>query len=55
MRKYKAKTSGTLQVYKGQQDPGGGVTNVEIENLLENFKTDILGTLVTQLNIMQVK
>jgi len=26
---------------------GGGVTHAEIKNLLENFKTDILGTLTT--------
>jgi hypothetical protein len=32
-----------------------GVTRVEIGNLLENFKTDILGTLTTQLDIMQAK
>ena len=29
-----------------------GVTHVEIGNLLENFKTDILGTLTTQLDVM---
>ena len=29
-----------------------GLTRAEIGNLLENFKTDILGTLTTQLNIM---
>jgi len=29
-----------------------GVTRVEIGNLLENFKTDILGTLTTQLDVM---
>ena len=29
-----------------------GVIHVEIGNLLENFKTDILGTLTTQLDIM---
>ena len=29
-----------------------GVTRAEIGNLLENFKTDILGTLTTQLDIM---
>lgn len=34
---------------------GGGVTRIEIENLLEDFKTDILGTLTTQLDIMQAK
>jgi len=32
-----------------------GVTRAEIGNLLENFKTDILGTLTMQLDIMQVK
>ena len=32
-----------------------GVTRVEIGNLLENFKTDILGTLTKQLDIMQAK
>jgi len=32
-----------------------GVTRVEIGNLLENFKTNILGTLATQLDIMQAK
>jgi len=32
-----------------------GVTRAEIGNLLENFKTDILGTLTTQLDVMQAK
>jgi len=32
-----------------------GVTRAEIGNLLENFKTDILGTLTTQFDIMQAK
>eukprot|EP00253_Pinus_taeda_P005769 PITA_05769 len=32
-----------------------GVTRVELGNLLENFKTDILGTLNTHLDIVQVK
>ena len=32
-----------------------GVTRVEIGNLLEIFKTDILWTLTTQLDIMQAK
>jgi len=32
-----------------------GVTRVELGNLLENFKTDILGTLTTQLDIVQAK
>jgi len=34
---------------------GEGVTHTEIRNLLENFKTDILGTLTKQLDIMQEK
>jgi hypothetical protein len=33
----------------------GSVTRAEIGNLLENFKTDILGTLTTQLDVLQVK
>ena len=32
-----------------------GVTRAEIGNLLENLKTDILGTLTTQLDVMQAK
>lgn len=32
-----------------------GVTHAEIGNLLENFKTNILGTLTTQLDIMKAK
>jgi len=32
-----------------------GVTRAEIKNLLENSKTDILGTLTTQLDVMQAK
>jgi len=31
------------------------ITHAKIRNLLENFKTDILGTLTTQLDIMQAK
>ena len=34
---------------------GGGITHAEIGNLLEDFKIDILGTLTTQLDIMQAK
>ena len=34
---------------------GGSITRVEISYLLEDFKTDILGTLTTQLDIMQDK
>eukprot|EP00253_Pinus_taeda_P003983 PITA_03983 len=32
-----------------------GVTRVEIGNLFENFKTDILGILTTQLDVLQAK
>ena len=34
---------------------GRSITCVEIGNLLEDFKTDISGTLMTQLDIMQAK
>ena len=33
----------------------GGITHAEIKNLLEYFKTDILGTLSTHFDIMQAK
>jgi hypothetical protein len=33
----------------------GGVTRVEVGNLLENFKIDILSTLTTQLDVLQAK
>jgi hypothetical protein len=35
--------------------PPGGVTRTEIGNLLENFKTDILGTLGSQLDTFKAK
>jgi hypothetical protein len=34
---------------------GGGVSRIELGNLLENFKTKILGTLSSQLDMFQVK
>jgi len=34
---------------------GGSVSHAKIGNLLEDFKMDILGTLSTQLDIMQAK
>jgi len=34
---------------------GGSITRAEIGNLLEDFETNILGTLKTQLDIMQAK
>jgi hypothetical protein len=33
----------------------GGVTRVELGNLLENFKTDILGTIGSQLDTLKIK
>jgi hypothetical protein len=33
----------------------GGVTREEVGNLLENFKTDILSTMTTQLDVLQAK
>ena len=33
----------------------GGVTRVELGNLLENFKTDILGAMGSQLDALQAK
>jgi hypothetical protein len=33
----------------------GGVTRVELGNLLENFKTDILGTIGSQLDTLNIK
>jgi hypothetical protein len=34
---------------------GAGVTKVEIGNMFENFKTDILSSLSSQLDVLQVK
>jgi len=42
-------------ITKDSKSLGGSITKVEISNLLEDFKTDILGTLMTQLDIMQSK
>jgi hypothetical protein len=33
----------------------GGITRVEIGNLLENFKTDILSTIGSQFNTLKIK
>lgn len=34
---------------------GGSITRVEIGNLLEDFKTDIIGILITQFDVMQAE
>jgi hypothetical protein len=54
---------GSTQTRSGIQAPitrssnitSGSITRAEIGNLLENIKTDILGTLTTQLDVLHVK
>ena len=40
---------------KGNTSSSRGVTRIELGNLLENFKTDILGEMVSQLDALQSK
>ena len=40
---------------RGNVPSSGGITRVEIGNLLENFKTDILGAMGFQLDSLQAK
>ena len=40
---------------RGNVPSSGGITRVEIGNLLENFKTDILGAMGSQLEALQAK
>ena len=40
---------------KGNTPSFGGVTRIELGNLLENFKTDILGAMGSQLDVFQAK
>ena len=40
---------------RGNIPSPGGVTRVELGNLLENFKTDILGEMGSQLDALQAK
>ena len=40
---------------KGNTSSSGRVTRIELGNLLENFKTDILGAMGFQLNALQAK
>ena len=40
---------------RGNIPSSGGVTRVELGNLLENFKTDILGAMGSQLDALQAK
>ena len=43
--------------YNGSLKPvsSGGITRAEIGNLLENFKTDILSTIGSQLDTLKIK
>ena len=57
-RKYsrsKARYGRGLRDTRVNKSASGGVTRVELGNLLENFKTDILGTLSSQLDTIKVK
>jgi len=40
---------------RGMKPHSGGITRMEICNLLEDFKTNILGTLTMQLHVLQAK
>ena len=40
---------------KGNTPISGGITRIELGNLLENFKTDILGAMGSQLDALQDK
>ena len=57
-RKYshsKAKHGKSVKDTRVNKLASGGVTRVELGNLLENFKTDILCTLSSQLGTIKVK
>ena len=45
----------TLKNLKGNTPNSGGVTRIELGNLLENFKTGILGEMGSQLDALQYK
>ena len=54
-RKYsrsKAKARKGVRVVKSSS---GGITRLELGNLLENFKTDILGTISAQMDTLNIK
>ena len=40
---------------KGNTSSSGGFTRIELGNLLENFKTDILGAMDSQLDALHAK
>lgn len=51
----KAKHGKSVRDTRVNKSASGRVTRVELGNLLENFKTNILGTLSTQLDTIKVK
>lgn len=51
----KAKHGKSIRDTRVNKSVSGGVTRVELGNLLENFKTDILGTLSSQLDTIKIK
>ena len=51
----KAKHGKSIRDTRVNKLASGGVTRVELGNLLEKFKTDILGTLSSQLDTIKVK
>ena len=54
-RKYSHSKSKVGKRVRAIKSAGGGVTRTELGNLLENFKTDILGTLSSQIDSMNIK
>ena len=54
-RKYSRSKSKARKGIRAIKSVGGGVTRKKLGNLLENFKTDILGTLSSQIDSMNIK
>jgi hypothetical protein len=60
---YRRYSRGQAKIGKGPRDPfsintkqsSGSVTRIELGNLLENFKTNILSTISNQLDTMKLK
>ena len=54
-RKYSHSKSKDGKGIRAIKSAGGGVTRTKLGNLLENFKTNILGTLSSQIDSMNIK
>ena len=54
-QKYSRSKSKAGKGVRAIKSVGGGVTRTELGNLLENFKIDILGTLSSQIDSMNIK